>query len=120
MSLVKPQKGLSIPSLWVNISIFKVNPIFIPPVPPVLWVQLNWDPNFDQNRIFSRLNAVNLHVFNRCPQIDHNSSKFHHFSSSLNTMDDHPMKKSCFTKTIIFFSLQRGIDHRNETTTAFL
>ena len=86
----------------------------------LLWVELNREPNSDQNRAFSRLNSVNLHVFSRCPQIDHNSSKFHHFSSSLNTVDDHPMKKSFFTKTIIFFSLQRGIDHRNETTTAFL
>ena len=87
---------------------------------PLLWVELNREPNSDQNRAFSRLNSVNLHVVSRCPQIDHNSSKFHHFSSILNTMDDHSMKKTFFTKKIIFFSLQRGIDHRNETTTAFL
>ena len=89
-------------------------------ITPVQWVELNLEPNFDQNRIFSRLNSVNLHVFNRCPQIDRNRSKSHHFSSSLNTMDDHPMKKSLFIKMIVCSCLQWGLDHRNEITTAFL
>ena len=38
------------------------------------------------------MNSVGLHLFNRCPWIDQNSSKFHRFSSCLKQMDDHHMK----------------------------
>ena len=56
-SLLKPQEGLSITFLWVENSIFKFNPIFIPPLQGVV---LKLPVNSDQNRIFRDRTPTNF------------------------------------------------------------
>ena len=63
LSLPIPQEGLSITSLWVEESIYKVNPIFIPPLQGVVLKLL---VNFDQNQMFSGSNSTELRLLSGC------------------------------------------------------
>ena len=118
--LVKIQKGLSIYTLCIEKSIFEVNHIFIP---------LYWDFNLSPNRISVKIRDFPLRTMwnyefwtcaERYTQTNQNPWESHHFSSCLQRMNDHHMKKIFLMKIIIFLSIKYEFINRNEVTIDFL